>query len=244
MDRSFLSQPEVVQASRKFVCIRLATYESLSEITVLRSIFVGGSGQVENTTFALLSPDGKTPLTYVGRSPDWAFRQSSQMAATMDKIATYYHREQPLGSAELPTAANLRLALNLGACDNLPVVVAVSDDRRQLGEFQNRLAGLAWKPALLGRAIYSVAQLKTAAGLIPDRAKPGYWVVESGQFGVDGRLLAWIDADSPNLQADLGRALSLYRSVSKDARSHIREGNKRGIHWQTQTPETDPHARP
>lgn len=64
MDRSFLSRPEVVRASRQFVCIRLATYESFEEAQMLRGIFLGGSGQVENTTFALLSPDGKTPLVY------------------------------------------------------------------------------------------------------------------------------------------------------------------------------------
>ena len=40
MDKSFLSQSEVIAASRKFVCIRLATYENAEEAKFLKSISV------------------------------------------------------------------------------------------------------------------------------------------------------------------------------------------------------------
>jgi hypothetical protein len=140
MDRSFLSRPEVVQASRKFICIRLATYESFEEAQMLRGIFLGGSGQVENTTFALLSPDGKTPLVYSGRSPDFAFVNSQQMADTMGRISQRYRGR---ASGELPTVVNLRLAVNVGACDGLPVVALVSNDPAQLRNWQSRLAAVA-----------------------------------------------------------------------------------------------------
>ena len=59
MDGSFLSDADVVAASRKFVCIRLSTYEDAEEAEFLRSIYVGRSGDLENTVFAILSPDGK-----------------------------------------------------------------------------------------------------------------------------------------------------------------------------------------
>ena len=50
MDRSFLSDAAVIASSRKFVCIRLATYESESEAKILKSIFLGRSGDLENTS--------------------------------------------------------------------------------------------------------------------------------------------------------------------------------------------------
>ena len=67
MDRSFLSQPEVITAARKFVCVRLATYESAAEGQFLASICPTGSGELENTVFAILSPDGKQKLARVSR---------------------------------------------------------------------------------------------------------------------------------------------------------------------------------
>ncbi len=230
MDRSFLSRPEVVRASRQFVCIRLATYESFEEAQMLRGIFLGGSGQVENTTFALLSPDGKTPLVYSGRSPDFAFVNSQQMADTMGRISDRYRGR---ASGELPTVVNLRLAVNVAACDGLPVVALVSSDSTQLRNWQSRLAAVAWEPALLGKAIYCLDRRSTR--------KPGLLVLAPGKFGMDSQTLGWLDPDSATLSADLQRLLNGYHAAEKNAHDHIFEGNQRGVHWQTQIPVTDPH---
>ena len=47
MDRSYLSDREIVQAAREFVCVRLATYEDKAEGKFLESIFRGRSGELE-----------------------------------------------------------------------------------------------------------------------------------------------------------------------------------------------------
>ncbi|MBY0231652.1 MAG: thioredoxin family protein [Gemmataceae bacterium] len=57
MDRSFLSRPEVVKASRSHVCGRLATYEDEVEGFFLWSLAKTGSGKLENSVFAILAPD-------------------------------------------------------------------------------------------------------------------------------------------------------------------------------------------
>ena len=240
MDRSFLSQPEVVQASRKFVCIRLATYESFEEAQVLRNLFVGGSGQVENTTFALLSPDGRTPLVRAGRSPNWDFSGAQDMAAAMDRIASLYPDRYTAGGADLPVVDNLRLALNVGACDHLPVVALLSDNPQQLQRWRAQLASVAWNPSVQGRAIYCLDRTASARTLIRGRVENGLVVLQSGQFGLDGSVLANLDVDSPQLVTQLTRALSRYSYRNTDSFTHIREGNARGVHWQTQIPVTDP----
>ncbi|MFT7643709.1 MAG: hypothetical protein ACI9G1_005475, partial [Pirellulaceae bacterium] len=43
----------------------------------MRSIFVSRSGNIENTTFSILTPDGKKSLVRAGRSPDWSFRNAA-----------------------------------------------------------------------------------------------------------------------------------------------------------------------
>src|SRR5262245_44953069 len=86
MDRSFLSDPGVVAASRDFGCARLLTYESEAEADFLKDVFIGGSGDLENTTFAFLAPDGKTPLTRAGRAPNHIFRGDNAVQAMAEKM--------------------------------------------------------------------------------------------------------------------------------------------------------------
>src|ERR1051325_11526957 len=93
MDRSFLSLKPVIQASRRFVCIRTLTYEDPEERDFQRALFIGRSGDVENTTFCILSPDGKQPITRAGRGIRQIFQSPEQMAGWMDKAAEYYDGE-------------------------------------------------------------------------------------------------------------------------------------------------------
>lgn len=235
MDRSFLSQPEVVRASRRYVCIRLATYENASEINVLSKIFLGGSGQVENTTFALLSPDATQLLARPGRAPQFAFRDAGEMARGMDALASYY---PPRGKpTRLPAVRSLRLALNVAACDNLPLIAAIGDgEERQ--RLENRLAELAWQPELSGRAIFTVDSTEAALRCLGSR-QSGYLIVQPGTYGQDGRVLAHVGADAGVVE--LRRLLAQFQPGHKDPREHVRQGQERGIYWQTAVPVTDPH---
>ena len=48
--QEFLADQDVIAASRKFVCIRLATYENADENEVLKGVFAPG-GVLQNTVF-------------------------------------------------------------------------------------------------------------------------------------------------------------------------------------------------
>ncbi|MAJ27934.1 hypothetical protein CBD41_00845, partial [bacterium TMED181] len=69
MDQRIWSDQEVIKLSRKFVCARLSTYEDHAEGELLKKLFRGRSGELENTVFVILAPDGKTRLSKSGRSP-------------------------------------------------------------------------------------------------------------------------------------------------------------------------------
>src|SRR5436853_2273798 len=90
MDRSFLLRKEVVDASRDFICIRLATYEDKEEADYLVKVFPGRTGVLENTVYTMLSPDARQYLTRSGRSPDFAFQDSLDMARQMQSFAAKY----------------------------------------------------------------------------------------------------------------------------------------------------------
>src|SRR5213593_3144251 len=142
MDRSFLSSASVTEASRRFVCMRLLTYESAEEAKVLTSLFVGRSGNLENTTFALLASDGATKLARAGRSPAAAFRDAQDMASAMDEIVRRGAADRPAPSA-LPLTKTVRLALDVAACDGLPLVVVRGDDAAKRSALIERLAAAA-----------------------------------------------------------------------------------------------------
>ena len=117
MDGSFLSQAEVIAAAQKFVCVRLATYEDKQEADFLKTLFTGRSGDLENTTFAILSPDGKRPLVRSSRSARQSLGIAREMAETMNRIAQQFEPRKTAGEPELPRVANVRLALEVCLLD-------------------------------------------------------------------------------------------------------------------------------
>src|SRR5262245_21891236 len=160
MDRSFLSRSEVIAASRKFVCIRLASYENEAENNFCESIFLGRSGEVENTTFAILGPDGKQKLTRAGRSTKSAFADAGQMANAMAEIAGRFpgnsvNQSKPL---PLPIALDARLALDIASSDCQPLVVVMAADEKTRLTLETKIAALAWSDEFIGRLVFATAK--------------------------------------------------------------------------------------
>src|SRR5438132_10035446 len=103
MDRSFLSQAPVIEASRHFVCVRLTTYENKEEGDFLKSFKVTRSGELENTVFTILSPDGKRQLARAARAARQTFGDAARMAETMNRLAGEHEQKAAVGQpAELP----------------------------------------------------------------------------------------------------------------------------------------------
>ena len=243
MDRSFLSNAEVIKASREFVCIRLATYEDKEEAKFLEKIYRGRSGKLENTVFVLLAPDGKEELSRAGRSPHFAFRSGSDMAKSMNKLAKEYDPKTS-DQALLPQMKNVRLGINVGACDGLPSVIVYSSDQNELKKLQKTLAPVALTDNLAGKFIYSSTtvrkDLKAIDGLKDD--EPGYYVVVPGDYGLEAKVKLKIDADADTekLTTELAKIAGAVDKEVKEHRRHVRKGNQTGKEWETEIPVTDP----
>lgn len=239
MDRSYLSDPTVIQASRRLVCIRLATYESSEEARVLKRLFVGRSGELENTTFAILASDGRTQLVRSGRSPDWAFRDAAEMAAFLLRCA---RAPDPKTARELPVVATVRLALNVAACEGLPLVVV----RRKDASLGKRLAPLAWG-ALAGRFVFAWAKADKELAAIKGEVKPGaLLVIQPGPYGQKGTILGRASAaKTSGLLGQLKAAAGRHQAHPKRTiRRHIGTGRRAGVFWETKIPVTDPGPGP
>ncbi len=154
MDRSFLFQPNVIEASRDFVCVRLSSYENDEESQFLKMFMRTRSGAQENSSFAILAPDGKTKVTGGGRSAGQSYTDAAEMAREMKKLANKYENKKPI--TQLPLTETVRLGLDIAAADSQPFVLIVAKDQEQQKEWER-----IWQ-SLLG-AISSSASLSTPA---------------------------------------------------------------------------------
>jgi len=243
MDRSFLSQPSVIAASRSFVCIRLATYENELEAAFLKSFRVTRSGEVENTVFSIMSPDGKQSLVRASRSARQTFSDAAAMADSMRRIAKNYESRAEGKPTMLPVVANVRLAIDVAACDNQPLVAIFAKDDAKRRVLESRIAALAWSEKFIGRFVYvSEDNEKDLAAIASEKKDEGIFVVKADTFGLNGTLLARADVASTDAEFEkcLTAGLSRFSKASKQHHSHVRTGHEKGIFWETVMPVTDP----
>ena len=216
----------MIAASRNWVCIRLATYEDAKEAKLLEGIFRGASGQLENTVFALMSPDASQLLAPSGRDPGRLYADARTMAGSLDTLARAY-AGRAAASRELPLMADFRLGLNVAACDGLPLIVVTSTAA------EARLAPAAWSSQNLGRAVYAREALQG----YPD----GAYLMVPDTFGLTVERMIPLAADIS--AAQLSQQLAPWKAPPKDDRTHMQQGRAQGIRWETKIPVTDPGGR-
>ncbi|MFK7767860.1 MAG: hypothetical protein AB8B55_11615 [Mariniblastus sp.] len=244
MDESFLSDEKVIAASREFVCIRLATYEDDAEAEFLKTVYVSRDGDLENTVFALISPDTKTNLCRPGRAPNFAFRTPEKLADAMKEIAAKYkpNKEEFAKAQRLPQLKNVRLGLNVSSCDGLPSIVCVADSEEDLNTMRAKLTPLAFADELAGKFVYAstvdATELKSVKGY---DGKPGFLLIQPGEYGVDGKLVSALatDVSSDKLETAMIEHAKSTAKTSKNHRDHVNNGSKAGAWWDTEIPVTD-----
>ncbi|MGC4042468.1 MAG: hypothetical protein QM758_01540 [Armatimonas sp.] len=240
MDRSLLSHKPVIDASRSIICIRLATYENKEETQYLEKVFRGRAGTLENTVFAMLSPKADRYLARPGRSPEWTFSSPEDMARGLKEIAARY---PPTGEQEaLPAMENLRLALDVAACDSMPLIVATSADAAKRVELNKLLARLAWNSRLRGKYAYSPAATPAELRAVKLPETEGIVLVMPHTYGLTGLVTQrWpLSTDAATLVATLERLRPTLAFTGKVPRTHMDGGWRGGFSWQTLMPVTDP----
>ena len=240
-----------MEASRKFVCVRLATYENQAEADFNKEVHLGKSGFVENSTFGILSPDGKQKLTRTGRAPFYEYRNAYAMAEGMKKIAADYDvtDDTVFSDPTLPYIAKLDLAINVAAADQLPLIVMLGNDSEKTKELEAKLLPLAWSDTFAGQFDYVAADaaddFKPILGVDGDPATlTSLLIVEPGKFGLTGNVLVQLDADasSKEIETALSSAITGMVRPYRNHRAHVSQGIELGVEWETQTPITDPEA--
>ena len=244
MDRSFLSNAKVIEASRDWVCIRLATYEDAAEAEFLKQIYLGRTGNLENTVFALLSPEGTKPLCRPGRGPNFAFRDARTLAESLEILgATFEDKETAKDYQQrLPQSKDFRLSLNVASCDGIPIVVGFHQTKDEEAAIKKLLTSVAFDSDLAGKFAYSSTSSAAEMKIIDDFiTSPGVYVVSPGNYGLSGRLAKRlpVSTSTKDLKDELVKFAASYKRPNKDHRQHVDQGYKSGKGWETEIPVTD-----
>ena len=173
------------------------------------------------------------------------------MAEGMKKIAADYKvaDDTVFSDPNLPYIAELDLAINISAADQLPLVMVIGNDPEKKKELEAKLLPLAWSNTFAGQFDYVSADgeddFKPVLGLEGDlKSINSLVIVEPGKFGLSGEVLAQLDADasSEKIKAALSNAITAMVRPYRNHRAHVKAGIELGVEWESQTPVTDPEA--
>ena len=245
MDRSFLSDEQLIKVSRDFVCIRTATYEDKTEAIFLKSTFLRrAGGDLRNFGFCILSPDGKRQLRRSNRGPNFVYANSKEMAADLRQIAKQYSAKATgkESNPAVPQMKSVRLGINVASCDGLPSVVVAGKDQSEVDRLNKKLSAVIWNEELAGRFIYaSTTNLNDLNIVAGAKGKTGILVIKPDAYGMKGELIEAIDADvsNENLKTALVFAADTFIRNSKNHGTHVRNGRRTGQIWETEVPVPD-----
>ncbi|MFT7485763.1 MAG: hypothetical protein ACI9F9_001613 [Candidatus Paceibacteria bacterium] len=243
MDRSYLSDKDVVNASRGFICLRLVTYEDAQEMEFMKSTYFFQT-PTKNSLFAILDPAGKKHLVSPGRSMRNTFEDADAMAQRMDEILKDYPKPKQgdLGKLGLPYLKDVRVALNVAACDSQRLVILYAKTDAECRKLEGMLQPLAWDKSLVGNLLYATTNEVKDLEQIDDVGRSaGLLIIEPGPYGVRGRQVGFIDVSTKPASAlrSLIKVAKANQLGSKDSKVHIGLGMREGIEWKPAFEDTD-----
>ena len=224
------SNSDVIDATRKFVCVRIDSYESEENQEIVRSYL---NGRFANTAFCILAPDGKTRLLRGSRGPNQSFRNTDELVSKLKSVAENYESRGDVSQSTVPDFNSFRLALNVASADQR-VLVLLAAPEDQLAATEKRMRPLAWHSKVQGRFQFDLesgnswkAPLSQAAD-----AKPGIYLIKPDTFGLHGEVLERLDlnAEPKTILEAMSKANTAYAKTTakKIYNTHVQEGRSKG----------------
>jgi hypothetical protein len=229
---SLFSKKSFIEASKKFVCVRLGTYESKKHQDMIRSLL---HGKMMNTAFVVFAPDGKTKLSRSGRSPDHAFGED--VLGGMDEIANNYKPKNSQGEAILTDFHSFKQSLNVSSADQRLLVWSVASQTQQ-AKVHSTLQTVFNDADVSGKYFYDIAQKgdeKWADLVDSETIKSGIFIIRPGQWGTSGTVMQELPLNSNKeaIKVALTKANTEYAQTEKRKvyNEHVEAGRKEGIDY-------------
>jgi len=218
-----LSKKDFIEASKNFVCVRPETYENLDTQDRIRSLL---HGTMQNTAFAIYKPDGKATLTAAGRSPQMALRvrDNASVIERLDEIAAKFKPfKQSLNVASADQRLLVFTSTTQSDADTVKINLrTVFNDSQVCGRFHFDTRGSldkSWADKITGES-----------------ATSGIFVIQSGEFGQTGKVVAQlpVTASAEQIKTALLSANKTFAESEKrkNYNDHVKKGRKEGINFE------------
>ncbi|MGJ8673268.1 hypothetical protein [Rubritalea sp.] len=233
---------DFVALSRKFVCLRLETYESEENQKRVREVL---DGNIANTSFVILSPDGESQLSRGSRSPTMSFssqkkEDSAKLADVIEASEKILSKYPPRGNekdARSPDFYSFKQALNVSSADQRLLVLTVAP-MNQRDVAQQALMPVANDPEVRGKFHYDTAENSDAEWgnvVTGVQAKTGYFVIHAGEFGLKGKVVGHfpLGSNQAKMQSSLLTLNEAFKAQEepKDYRQHLTKGRQMKINY-------------
>jgi hypothetical protein len=259
------AKKEFIEASRKFVCIRIETYENKESEAMVRKLL---NGKFANTAFCVFDPQGKRQLSSAGRSPSQGLqtrggrgrgrggpsaKPGSGTAAEddshdnvirqMQRIAGQFKSTGESEETALQDFNTFRQALNVASADQR-LLMFVNVDEKAITKVRSELQTVFADPEIVGKFHLDFANTKTdqkwGQAIDGSKNEPGLVIVHSGQFGIDGQVVSHLSAteDAESIKKALLAANEKFASAEKRKKysSHVQQGRRQRLYFENEIP--------
>ncbi len=248
---------DFLEASRRFVCVRIETYENKEAEKQVRALL---NGRYANTAFCVFDPQGERRLTRSGRGPSTAFGTKGRNGEKIDdnaivrqmhQIAARYSPRGDESSAVLQDFNSFRQALNVASADQrlLVFVDVKAADNKQVesnlqqvfedGEIQGKFH-LNFMDSQVDRAWSKSIKGKTKS--------PGIFIIRSGAFGLDGIVMERLPhtTSADEIKSAMVEANEKFSSLEdrKKYGQHVQSGKRLGVHFENEISREGTSDRP
>jgi len=220
------SDPDVIKASRKFICVRIDSYESEENQKIVRSHL---GGRFENTAFCVIAPDGEERLTRSGRGPQHISRDFDDIVAIADR----YKSRGDILNSHIPDFNSFALALNVSSADQ-KILLLIAGDEDEIVAAGKRIRSVVWNKNVMGRFNYDFESDSSSwTGPLSSKSKgSGFHLIRPGEFGLEGQIVMSLSLNASNsnlLKAMVVANRDYAKSTKKKVySSHVVEGRRQG----------------
>jgi len=250
------STKKFTDASRKFVCIRIETYENNESEKLVKKVL---HGELANTAFVILDPQGKQTLTKSGRSPRMAMvkdvrqtkgRRNELIIAQMNEIGKRFEPHTKPSTAELQDFHSLRQALNCASAEQR-LLVFVNSSNKKRPAVEQKLKSVFGDKNIIGKFhlnFFDEKSDKNWTDVIEGaKDKPSIVVVRANQFGLKGDSLDQLalDASTQDIKKSLLAANSHFAKTEKRKHyeEHVRAGKRQRVFFENEIPKRGSGSR-
>jgi len=243
------AKQEFLDASRKFVCIRIETYENKESEAKVRELL---NGVFANTAFCVFDPQGERRLSRTGRSPDQGLGSrrgrgkgdsDQDVIDSMKQIAAKYQAKGKAGEALLQDFLTFRQALNVASADQRLLLFANVNEESRL-DVEATLKRVFADSDVVGKFHLNFADPKVDEGwgkkIKGANKEPGLVIIRAGEYGIDGTVVEQLSVDvkEKKLKSALLAANQKFSKVEdrKDYASHVKQGRRQRIYFENEIP--------